>query len=223
MTVIRAEELQRTYRSGGRIVRAIDGVSLTVQSGELVAITGRSGSGKTTLLNLLGGLDHPDSGAVWINGQRIDTLDDAGLTRLRRGTIGYVFQSFGLLPTLSAEENVSLPLRIAGVPAAERAQRTAAALAEVGLSARARHRPDELSGGEQQRVAIARALAARPAVILADEPTAELDSANARAIFTLLRSIVDRGEVAVIVATHDRTLLDVATCIHELRDGRLVR
>lgn len=223
MTAVRAEGLRRIYRAGGREVRALDGVDLTVRAGELVAITGRSGSGKTTLLNLLGGLDRPDAGSVWIDGQEISSLDDRALTALRRGVIGYVFQSFGLLPTLSAEENVSLPLRIAGVPAGERDRRTTAALTEVGLAMRARHRPDELSGGEQQRVAIARALAARPAVILADEPTAELDSTNARAIFEMLRSLVDRGGVAVIVATHDRALLDLATNVHELRDGRLVR
>lgn len=223
MIAVRAEGLYRTYRTGGREVRALDGVDLSVPLGALVAVTGRSGSGKTTLLNLIGGLDRPDAGAVWVDGQRIDTLDDRGLTDLRRGVIGYVFQSFGLLGSLSAEENVELPLRIAGLPAGERARRTAAALEQVGLSARSRHRPDELSGGEQQRVAVARALAARPRLILADEPTAELDSANARAIFELLRSVVDRGDVAVVVATHDRTLLDLATAVHELRDGRLVR
>jgi putative ABC transport system ATP-binding protein len=220
--VVRAVGLRRVYRGGGREVRAVDGVDLTVQPGELVAITGRSGSGKTTLLNLLGGLDRPDAGAVWVGDHEISALDDAALTRLRRGVIGYVFQSFGLLPTLSAEENVSLPLRIAGLPASEREQRAAAALADVGLAARARHRPDELSGGEQQRVAIARAIAARPAVILADEPTAELDSTNARAIFEILRGLVDRSEVAVILTTHDAALLDLATTVHELRDGRLI-
>ncbi|MFN8534704.1 MAG: ABC transporter ATP-binding protein [Dehalococcoidia bacterium] len=223
MTVVRAEGVRRIYRSAGREVRALDGVDLAVASGELVAVTGRSGSGKTTLLNILGGLDRPDSGSVWIDGHDLATLDDAALTRLRRGTIGYVFQSFGLLPTLSADENVSLPLRIAAVGTKERTERTAAALTEVGLAERRRHRPDELSGGEQQRVAIARALAARPALILADEPTAELDSTNARAIFELLRAIVERGQVAVVLATHDRTLLDLATVVHELRDGRLVR
>jgi putative ABC transport system ATP-binding protein len=223
MIAVRAERLCRTYRTGGREVRALDEVGLTVRAGELVAVTGRSGSGKTTLLNLLGGLDRPDAGAVWVDGQRIDTLDDRELTRLRRGVIGYVFQSFGLLPSLSAAENVELPLRIAGLPAAERTRRTSEALEQVGLAARAHHRPDELSGGEQQRVAVARALAARPRLILADEPTAELDSANARAIFELLRSVVDHGDVAVVVATHDRSLLDLATSIHELRDGRLAR
>lgn len=218
---LEAHDLRRIYRTGGREVRALDGVDLGVAAGELVAITGRSGSGKTTLLNVLGGLDRPDGGTIRIAGQELTTMSDAGLTHLRRGTLGYVFQSFGLLPMLSAEENVSLPLRIAGVGGAERARRTAAALEEVGLAARRRHRPDELSGGEQQRVAIARALAASPSIILADEPTAELDSTNARSIFTLLRGIVDRGEVAMVVATHDRTLLDLATTVHELRDGHL--
>jgi putative ABC transport system ATP-binding protein len=218
---LRADDVRRIYRSGGKEVRALDGASLSISPGELVTITGRSGSGKTTLLNVLGGLDRPDSGSVLLDGEDLTKLDDDRLSHIRRGAIGFVFQSFGLLTSLTAEENIELPLRIAGVARAERKRRTAAVLEKVGLTERAKHRPDELSGGEQQRVAISRALAIQPKLILADEPTAELDSTNARAIFQLLRDIVDTGELAIVVATHDRSLLDLATSTHELRAGRL--
>lgn len=172
--IVQAESVSRTFGSGATAVHALKGVSLAVQGGRLTALRGRSGSGKTTLLNLLAGLDRPSEGRIWFEGVDITALSDAALTRIRRHRIGIVFQSFALLPLLSARENVELPLRIAGLPAAERRQRAEKWLGYFGLGKRMHHRPYELSGGEQQRTAIARALAAHPALILADEPTGEL-------------------------------------------------
>jgi ABC-type lipoprotein export system ATPase subunit len=175
--VVRAEGVARSFNvGGGEKVHALRGVDLTVEKGQLVALKGRSGSGKTTLLNLIGGLDRPTAGQVYFYGQQISTMPDRDLTRLRRHRIGFVFQSFALIPILSAYENVELPMRIAGIPGKQRAERTASLLEMVGLTKRAKHRAFELSGGEQQRVAIARSLTNRPDLIQADEPTGELDS-----------------------------------------------
>ncbi|WP_322797379.1 ABC transporter ATP-binding protein, partial [Tepidiforma sp.] len=187
-----------------------------------VALVGRSGSGKTTLLNLIAGLDRPTSGEVWVDGKRVDTMKDRELDALRRHRLGFIFQSFGLLPLLSARENVELPLRIAGVGYRERQRRVNEALAFVGLGRRAEHRPYELSGGEQQRVAIARALAGRPKLILADEPTGELDSATATAVFGLLRDLARVEGITIIACTHDRLVMEMAGRVEELADGRLV-
>ncbi len=197
-------------------------VSLKVAPGEFLALVGRSGSGKTTLLNLVAGLDRPTSGEVLIDGQRVDCMADRELDALRRHTVGFIFQSFGLLPLLSARENVELPLRIAGLGYRERRKRVEEALAFVGLGKRAEHRPYELSGGEQQRVAIARALAARPRLILADEPTGELDSATASAVFGLLRDLARVEGITIIACTHDRLVMELAGRVEELADGRLV-
>jgi putative ABC transport system ATP-binding protein len=186
-----------------------------------VALLGRSGSGKTTLLGIAGGLDRPSDGRVVLDGEDIARAPEDQVVAIRRRTVGYVFQSFGLLPILSAAENVEVPLRLARAFRDEREQRVAELLAQVGLAARAGHRPHELSGGEQQRVAIARALANRPRLLLADEPTGQLDSANSRTIMALLREVVDRESVAALVATHDPALVDVADRVLELRDGRL--
>ena len=220
--LVTARALARTFEAGGGEVHALRGIDLDVAAGELVAVRGRSGSGKTTLLNLLGGLDRPSAGWVAVDGRRLDALDDDGLAGLRRGTVSYVFQSFGLLPILSAAENVSVPLRMAETDPTERELEVERLLGLVGLSARARHRPAELSGGEQQRVAIARALASRPRLLLADEPSGQLDSATGRSIMALLRETVDAEGVTAIVATHDPALIEVADRVLELRDGRLI-
>jgi putative ABC transport system ATP-binding protein len=220
--MITAENLGRTYPSGDTVVHALKGVELSVAKGAMVAVRGRSGSGKTTLLNLLGGLDRPTDGRVTVNGAEVSSMSESGLVDLRRRTVAYVFQAFGLLPILSAAENVEIPLRLVRANPAERDRRVMEVLELVGVGHRARHRPHELSGGEQQRVAIARALANRPQVLLADEPTGQLDSETGRAIIALLRSIVDTDGVTVVVATHDPLMLETADLVIELRDGQLV-
>ncbi len=213
--------VSRHFDGGGHTVYAVRDVSLTVVPGELLAIVGRSGSGKTTLLNLIAGLDRPDEGAVFLDGREITSASEAELTALRRGHIGFVFQSFGLLPLLSAAENIALALRIAGASGRDEAQRTRELLAMVGLSARAGHRPYELSGGEQQRVAVARALANRPRLLIADEPTGELDTVTGAQIFGLLQQAASEG-VTIVMATHDPLIVDYAHRVVEMADGRLV-
>jgi putative ABC transport system ATP-binding protein len=217
-----ARGLVRDYESGGSVVHALRGVDLRVGRGELLAVRGRSGSGKTTLLNLLGGLDQPTAGSVTVDGAPISGLDEAAAAEVRRRTIAFIFQTFGLIPILSAAENVEVPLRLVGAEPRERDRRVAELLELVGLDARARHRPHELSGGEQQRVAIARALANRPRLLLADEPTGQLDSETGQRIMLLIRTVVRAEGVTAIVATHDPVLLDVADRVIELLDGRLV-
>jgi ABC-type lipoprotein export system ATPase subunit len=219
---IEVRDVTRTFRLGNEDVHAIQGVSLTVAPREFVALIGRYGSGKTTLLNIVAGLDRPTSGEVLLDGQRIDTLSEKALTHLRRRDLGFIFQSFGLLPLLSAEENVELPLRIAGFGHADRTKMARKALDLVGLGRRAHHRPYELSGGEQQRVAIARAIATGPRLILADEPTGELDSTTARIVFGLLRSLAEDQDITVLTCTHDRLVMELADRVEELADGRLV-
>jgi len=217
--LLEARGVRRTYRSGAVDVVALRGIDLRVAAGELVAVRGRSGSGKTTLLNLLGGLDRPTDGWVAIDGQRLDELDEDGLVRLRRGTVSYIFQSFGLLPILSAAENVGVPLRMIAAEPGRRDEEVRRLLELVGLTGRAGHRPSELSGGEQQRVAIARALANRPRLLLADEPSGQLDSATGRSILLLIRDAVRTEGVTAIVATHDPELIVLADRVIELRDG----
>lgn len=212
----------REYRAGEEVVHALRDIDLVVGRGELVAVRGRSGSGKTTLLNVLGGLDRPTAGTVSIDGVEVSALDEAGLVDLRRRSVAYIFQAFGLVPILSAAENVEVPLRLVRAEPNERDRRVYDLLELVGLAERTRHRPHELSGGEQQRVAIARALANRPKLLLADEPTGQLDSETGHTIMTLLRSIVRSEAVTAVVATHDPAMLDVADRVLELRDGRLV-
>jgi putative ABC transport system ATP-binding protein len=217
-----ARALVRDYAFGEGVVHALRGVDLAVARGELVAVRGRSGSGKTTLLNLLGGLDRPTSGRVEVDGREISALSDEALVDVRRRTIAFVFQSFGLLPILTAAENVEVPLRLVRTEPGERDQRVAELLDLVGLGERARHRPHELSGGEQQRVSIARALANRPRLLLADEPTGQLDSETGHRIMLVLRAVVRAEGVTAVIATHDPLMLDVADRVLELRDGRLV-
>jgi putative ABC transport system ATP-binding protein len=219
---VRVTNVTRAYTVNNEQVLALRGVSLTVEEGAFVALMGRSGSGKTTLLNMIGGLDQPSSGEVALYGQVLNGMNQDQLTLLRREKIGFIFQSFALLPILSAWENVEMPLRIAGVRSRrERRQRAEAALALVGLERWATHRPAEMSGGQQQRVAIARALVSRPRLLLADEPTGELDSTTGRNLLTLLRSIVRTEGVTLIMATHDRTIFDFADVVYQLRDGQL--
>ena len=221
LPLITTLDLRRTYTLGSEEISALRGINLTVMPGQFIAVVGRSGSGKTTLLNILAGLDKPTSGRVMFQDRDIADMDERDLTELRRHKIGFVFQSFGLLPLLSAFENVELPLRIAGVGTRDREARTREALEIVGLWNRASHRPYELSGGEQQRVAIARAIVNEPPLILADEPTGELDSNNARSIFGLFKEMVQNRGISVVSATHDSTLLEMADEVKEIRDGQL--
>ena len=220
--VLRLEAVERTYHMGGEEVHAVRGVSLTIEAGEYVAIVGPSGCGKSTLLNLLGAIDRPDRGRVWLDGRDVGTLGDGEATALRLRRIGFVFQRFHLLAALSARENVELPMSEAGVGRAERAVRARELLAYVGLAAREKHRPPQLSGGEQQRVAIARALANRPALVLADEPTGELDARTGAEIAALFRRLNDDGTTLVVV-THDEDLAAAAKRTIHMRDGVVVR
>ncbi len=221
-SLIAVEGVGRTYGKGDRAVHALRDISFTVGSGELLAVRGRSGAGKTTLLNIIGGLDKPDTGRVVVDGHEVGAASERTLVGLRRGLIGFVFQSFGLVPILSAAENVGVPMRLARVDAAQREQRVAMLLELVGLGAHAAQRPYELSGGQQQRVAVARALANDPRLLVADEPTGQLDSETGRSIMDLLRAVVrDRGMTA-LVATHDAALLDRADRVITLRDGQVV-
>jgi putative ABC transport system ATP-binding protein len=214
--------LGRDFVTGASVVHALRDVDLRVERGELVAVRGRSGSGKTTLLSLLGGLDRPTSGDVVVDGRSLGRMDADALVELRRRKVGFIFQAFGLLSILSAAENVEVPLRLVRAASSARDERVAVLLELVGLGDRGRHRPHELSGGEQQRVAIARALANRPDMLLADEPTGQLDSATGRSIMGLLRGVVRSEGVTAIIATHDPLIIDLADRVVELRDGRLL-
>ncbi|MFF9155803.1 ABC transporter ATP-binding protein [Streptomyces sp. NPDC014846] len=220
-TMVRVEDVHRSYGRGAAAVHALRGVSFEVPRGELVAVKGRSGSGKTTLLNIVGGLDAPDRGRVEVDGRQLGELGENELLRLRRDRIGFVFQSFGLIPILSAAENVGVPLRLRRAEPREREERVELLLSLVGLAGHASQRPGELSGGQQQRVAIARALANRPALLIADEPTGQLDAETGHAVMELLRAVVHSERVTALVATHDATLLDLADRVLELHDGEI--
>ncbi|MFD8590842.1 ABC transporter ATP-binding protein [Streptomyces sp. NPDC059637] len=217
--MITARGLVRTYGSGRTAVHALRGVDLDVPRGELVAVRGRSGAGKTTLLNLVGGLDRPDSGSVLLDGAELTGMGEKQLSALWRERIGFVFQSFGLVPVLTAAENVGVPLRLRRTPWREREERVRLLLEMVGLGDHAEQRPGELSGGQQQRVAVARALANRPALLIADEPTGQLDAETRAAVTELLRAVVAGEGVTVLVATHDDGLIAAADRVLELRDG----
>jgi len=213
--------LSKSYVSESEEINPLRNINLKIYKGQFIAVVGRSGSGKTTLLNVMAGLDKPTSGDILIQGSNITAMDENALTEIRRTTIGFIFQSFGLLPLLSAFENVELPLRISGVDYNERFNRTKEALDIVGLNPRSNHRPYELSGGEQQRVSIARAIVTNPAIILADEPTGELDSTNAKSIFGLFKDMVLEQGMTIIAATHDSSLLSMADEVKEIRNGAL--
>lgn len=220
--MVRIEDLHRSYGTGAAAVHALRGVSFEIPRGELVALKGRSGSGKTTLLNLVGGLDTPDGGRITVGGTDLSELGEDGLLELRRDRIGFIFQSFGLIPILTAAENVGVPMRLRRTDPHEREERVALLLSLVGLGDHAQQRPGELSGGQQQRVAIARALANRPALLIADEPTGQLDAETGLAVMHLLRAVVRSEGVTVLVATHDPQLLGFADRVLELSDGHIV-
>jgi putative ABC transport system ATP-binding protein len=220
--MLRIRGVSRSFGSGANAVHALREVSLDVAPGEMVALVGRSGSGKTTLLNLAGGLDRPDAGTVRVDGADVTGLDDDGLSALRRTTVSYIFQTFGLIPVLSAAENVGIPLRMSRTPVAERERRVALLLDLVGLADHAQQRPDELSGGQQQRVAIARALAASPRLLLADEPTGHLDAETGLAVMALLRGVVESEGVTALLSTHDPVMMALADRVVRISDGRVV-
>jgi putative ABC transport system ATP-binding protein len=221
--LIHVEHVSRDYHLGETTIRAVNDLSLEISSGEFLALLGSSGSGKSTLLNLMAGLDRPTAGAIHVQGKNLAALDSPALARYRRETVGMVFQSFNLLPRMTLEENVELPLRLAEVDRAERSRRVTQALDRVRLSARRQHRPSELSGGEQQRGALARALVNQPNILFADEPTGNLDSATGEQILLLLREIQDTLGMTIIMVTHERPLAErFANRIAVLSDGKLI-
>jgi len=220
--IVAVHEVSRTFGSGHTAVHALREVSFTVRRGQLVAVCGRSGSGKTTLLNIIGGLDAPTSGSLEVAGQDVTRMTERERMALRRDSVAFIFQSFGLIPMLSAAENVGIPLRITGTQSRVREDRVATMLAIVGLSEHAAHRPNELSGGQQQRIAIARALAGSPKLLIADEPTSQLDLETGRQIMRLLLTVVRSEGITALVATHDEALMDLADEILRLEDGHVV-
>ena len=219
--VVELHQVHKTYHLGQHVVNALRGVDLAVRRGELLALTGPSGSGKSTILNLCGLIDTPDSGDIVLDGRSVTGQDENQRTLMRRDAMGFVFQSFNLVPVMTVAENVDYPLFIAGVPAAERRERVAAQLAAVGLQDHAQHRPDALSGGQRQRVAIARALVKRPRLVIADEPTASLDSHTADQVLDLMRELGHSEGAAFLIATHDSRLTQRCDRIVALLDGRL--
>lgn len=222
--MIQLIEIRKTYLLGKTEVPALKGINLRIEKGEFVCVIGPSGSGKSTLLNIIGGLDQPDSGEVVIAGQTINRLNRNQLADFRAQQIGFIFQSFNLIPVLNVYENIELPLLIKKEPISEKEKhaRITQLIEEVGLQAAVNHRPDELSGGQRQRVAIARALVTRPQIVLADEPTANLDSATAHAILALMRRLNEEEQVTFIFSTHDQSVTKYATNLYHLKDGRLV-
>jgi putative ABC transport system ATP-binding protein len=219
---VHVRDVHRTFGSGRSAVRALRGVDLDVAPGELVALVGRSGSGKTTLLNVVGGLDRPDEGTVLVDGVDVAALSDDEQALLRRDRVAFVFQTFGLIPVLTAAENVGVPLRLREAPVTERERRVEMLLELVGLTPHALQRPDELSGGQQQRVAIARALAGSPRLLVADEPTGQLDSETGLSVMALIRGVVEAEGMTALVATHDPVMIALADRAVRLMDGRLV-
>jgi len=219
--IVDVRNVSRTFGAGHTAVRALRDVSCTIRQGQLTALIGRSGSGKTTLLNVIGGLDRPTSGSVHVAGQDVTAMSERERLLFRRNSVAFIFQSFGLIPILSAAENAGVPLRIAGVPVKEREARVGLMLNLVGLADHTKQRPNELSGGQQQRVAIARALAGRPQLLIADEPTGQLDSQTGRQIMRLLRTVVHSEGITALVATHDPVLIDLADDTFRLDDGVL--
>ncbi len=222
MTDISCRNLCKTFHQGDATIRALDDVSLDIEEGSFVCLSGPSGSGKTTLLNALGGLDTPDSGEITVGGQRLDLLSKSELAQLRLNRIGFVFQAYNLVPVLSARENVEFIMQVQGVRARERRSLAAAVLAEVGLEDMEERRPAQLSGGQQQRVAVARAIASKPALVLADEPTANLDSRSAAQLMDLFVTLNTERGVTFVISTHDPRVMGYAGRLISMRDGRIV-
>ena len=219
--IVRATDVARVYPTGATVVSALDGVTLEVRRGEFLAVMGPSGSGKSTLLNILAGLERPTRGAVVVDGADLSAMDEVALATYRREKVGMIFQAFNLLPRYRVVENVALPLVFAGVPRERRLERARAVLDRLGMGPRAEHRPSQLSGGEMQRTAIARALVTDPALLLADEPTGNLDSANGEALLAVITELHTRGQTVVLV-THDAGIASRAQRIVRMRDGRIV-
>ena len=222
MSAVRCIDLCKTYRQGDQDIKALDHVDMVITQGDLVCLSAPSGGGKTTLLNAIGGLDIPDSGQVWIAGQRIDNLSKGALAELRLTQIGFVFQAYNLVPVLTARENVEFVMQVQGVPAGERGDKSQAILEEVGLAGLADRRPAEMSGGQQQRVAVARAIVSRPALVLADEPTANLDSRAADELMALFVELNEHRNTTFVIATHDQRVMAYAKRLIKMLDGRIV-
>ncbi|MBD2867053.1 ABC transporter ATP-binding protein [Paenibacillus arenilitoris] len=221
-TILEASGVKRVFGRGQVTVTALDQIHLAVPAGSMVALKGRSGSGKTTLLNILGALDEPSEGCVFLRGRKITGLPETERSRIRRTDIGLVFQSFGLIPLMSAYENVEFGLRVAGGPAKDNREAAERALERVGMRERMKHRPMELSGGEQQRVAIARAIAHRPSLLIADEPTAELDSKMGLQVMRVFRDLVSNSGMTIVLTTHDPGIMELADYVIALEDGKIV-
>ena len=222
MTAVRCVDLCKTYRQGEEDIKALDHVSIEIKEGGFVCLSAPSGGGKTTLLNAIGGLDKPDSGEVYVAERRIDNLSKGELAELRLRQIGFVFQAFNLIPVLTARENVEFVMQVQGVPAAERGQKALEILEEVGLKGLGDRRPADMSGGQQQRVAVARAIVSRPALVLADEPTANLDSKTADGLMELFRELNDHHNTTFVIATHDKRVMSYAKRLVRMLDGRIV-
>jgi len=220
--IVELKDVWKTYRDGKIAVTALRGVSLVVDKGEFLAIAGPSGSGKTTLLNIIGGIDRPDSGVVRVNGKNLNDMSKSELAEMRLHRVGFVFQAYNLIPVLSAEENVEYVMLLQGVSSEERKERARRILDEVGLKGMYGRRPSELSGGQQQRVAVARAIVSNPAIVLADEPTANLDSATGRELLTLMKEMNEKKEVTFIFSTHDEMVMEFARRLVLIRDGVIV-
>ncbi len=222
MSIVRIEQVIKEYHQASIIVQALRGIDMTIDKGEFMALIGPSGSGKTTLLNLIGGLDIPSSGKIWIAEQQIGNLSKRELSVLRLWKVGFVFQEYNLIPVLSALENVEYVMLLQKIPDDERRQRSMAVLAEVGLTGLEHRRPQELSGGQQQRVAVARAIVSEPAIVLADEPTANLDSNTGAALLDLMRDLNERHQITFIFSTHDPMVMERAKRLVQLKDGQIV-
>ncbi|MGI9233140.1 MAG: ABC transporter ATP-binding protein [Woeseiaceae bacterium] len=222
MTAVRCVDLCKTYRQGDEDIKALDHVSIQIEKGGFVCLSAPSGGGKTTLLNAIGGLDMPDSGEVWVADQRIDQMSKGELAELRLSSIGFVFQAYNLIPVLTARENIEFVMQVQGVPAAERARQSLAILDEVGLSGLEDRRPSEMSGGQQQRVAVARAIVSRPALVLADEPTANLDSKTSDELMELFTELNEHHNTTFVIATHDQRVMRYAKRLIRMLDGRIV-
>ncbi len=222
MNIVETRNIKKIYRQGNVKVRALDDVSLTVKKGDFVALSGPSGSGKTTMLNIMGGLDIPDSGSVKVDENKFENMTQAELANLRLHKIGFVFQAYNLIPVLSAVENVEFVMLMQGIPASERKLRARAILDEVGLSGKYDRRPGELSGGQQQRVAVGRAIVSNPSIVLADEPTANLDSNTGKGLLELMKQMNEEKNVTFIFSTHDKMVMDYASRQVSLKDGQLV-